>query len=198
MGDEPGTQDKKWRLGLGSVLPLVALSMSLFSLYTSELARRDVQRVDVIKTEYGLFHDLAQLQLQYPLMEHLLASNGEAYDGSVQEIKAASSSLSDPERAKLLLQERAVAHDIFTTYEETFYLWKQSRGTDKRRAEIAYDDLLYFNDLLCRNPRLLWYWDSQKGGKLGREFAAELGDYYSQNVLKDCPASEDSAGPFSH
>ena len=60
---------KKWMPSLGSILPVVALLMSLFSLYSSEQARRDVERVDVIKTEYGLFFDLAQLQLQNPMME---------------------------------------------------------------------------------------------------------------------------------
>ncbi len=203
MGDEEqkdGKPDpaKKWKPSIGFILPVVALLLSLFSLYSSEGARRDVERVDVIKTEYGLFHDLAQLQLQFPMMEHLLTSTGEAYDSTVKQIKAAVASISEDDRGKLLLQERATAHYIFTSYEETFYIWQQSRGNDSRRAELAQDDLLYFDNLLCSNPRLLWYWDSKAGGKLAREFAPELGDYYKQNVVKDCPTNEDSSGPFGH
>ncbi len=193
---EPPPAKKKWAFGVGSILPVVALFLSMFSFYTSEKAQRDVARVDVIKTEYGLFHDLAQIQLQYPMMEHLLSSSGEAYDLNVAAVKAASASIPELERAKLRLQERAVAHYIFTTYEESFYLWQQSVGTDQRRAELAQDDLLYFNDTLCNNPRLLWYWDSKGGGKLSREFAVDLRNYYKENVLKDCPTSEDPAGPF--
>jgi hypothetical protein len=201
MGDEEPKEEKlapakKWKPGIGSILPVVALVMSLFSLYSSEVARRDVERVDVIKTEYGLFHDLAQLQLQNPMMEHLLTSSGEAYDSTVKQIRAALTSISEDDRGKLLLQERATAHYIFTSYEETFYIWRQSRGNDSRRAELAQDDLLYFDNLLCNNPRLLWYWNGKTGGKQAREFAPELGDYYKQNVLKDCPTSEDSNGPF--
>ena len=69
------------------------------------------------------------------MMEHLLSSSGEAYDLNVAAVKAASDSIPELERAKLRLQERAVAHYIFTTYEESFYLWQQSVGTDQRRAE---------------------------------------------------------------
>lgn len=193
---QPAPARMKWSLGVGSILPVVALFLSIFSFYTSEKAQRDVARVDVIKTEYGLFHDLAQLQLEYPMMEHLLASSGEAYDSTVAGVKAASASVPEVERAKLRLQERAVAHYIFTTYEETFYLWQQSVGTDERRAELAKNDLFYFNDAICNNPRLLWYWDSKDGGKLSREFADDLKNYYKENVLKDCPIDKDPTGPF--
>jgi len=59
---------------------VIALALSLFSFYTSEVAQRDVARVEVIKTEYGLFHDLSALQLQYPLMSHLFTFTNQSYD----------------------------------------------------------------------------------------------------------------------
>jgi len=180
---------------MGAILPVVALLMSLFSLYSSEMARRDVERVDVIKTEYGLFHDLSQLQLQNPLMEHLLATTGEVYDTTVKNIKDAVSSQPPQERSKLLLQERATAHYIFTSHEETFYIWQQSRGNDARRAKFAEDDLQFFDDLICNNPRLQWYWDIKDGGEQAREFP-DLANYLKQNVLKDCAAGKDPTGPF--
>jgi len=61
-----------------SILPIVALGMSLVSLYISETARRDVARIDVIKTEYGLFQDLAKLQVDHPLMTHLFSCHSRA------------------------------------------------------------------------------------------------------------------------
>jgi hypothetical protein len=201
MGDEEEKEvkpdpPKKWKPSLGSILPVVALLMSLFSLYSSEMARRDVERVDTIKTEYGLFHDLSQLQLQNPMMEHLLATSGEVYDTTVKHIKDAASSLTQGDRKKLLLQERATAHYIFTSHEETFYIWQQSRGNDTRRAKFAQDDLQFFDDLICNNPRLQWYWDI-KGGEQAREFP-DLADHLKQDVLKNCSAGEDSTGPFSN
>jgi len=152
--------------------------------------------MDVIKTEYGLFHDLAQLQLQYPEMTHLFAVTPETYDLDVEKIKASLRLADDSKRGEMLLQERALAHYLFTTYEEAYYLWCQAiQAGDRRKKEFAHDDLMYFNDALCNNPRLLWYWDFQ-GGKLDRAFAGELRDYYRKNVLTGCETTEDSAGPF--
>ena len=93
-----------------------------------------------------------------------------------------------------------LAHYIFTTYEEAFYLWKQAEGGERSRAALAYDDLLYFNGALRSNPRLLWYWDNKDGGKLDRAFASDLRDYYQENILKnckDCEDTKDPAGPFT-
>jgi hypothetical protein len=195
---EEARPSPKKRFPVSSVLPIVALGLSVFSVYFSDLARRDVGRMEVIKTEYGLLHDLAQIQLQYPVMAHLFTATAQAYDANVAEIKVSVGSLSEQERAKMLLQERAVVHYLFTTYEETFYVWGQAKeADDKRRAQLAEDDLRYFNAALCSNPRLQWYWDF-KGGKLDREFAGELRSYYRENVLKSCTTVKDSAGPFGH
>jgi hypothetical protein len=196
LKNESGRSRLKQMFGLGTALPVIALLLSLWSFYTSEQARKDVAQVDVIKTEYGLFHQLAQLQLQFPMMEHLLTATEQAYDSNVATIKIASASVSPEDRAKLLLQERAIAHFVFTTYEETFYLWQESRDTDKKRAQMALDDLQYFNNALCSNPRLLWYWDNSDGGGLETAFAGDLRKYYENNVVKDCPTNKDPNGPF--
>jgi len=198
-GDEKesnsATPTRKTFLSIGSILPIAAFGLSLFSLYTSELARRDVARIDVIKTEYGFFHELAQVQLQVPLMEHLFATSGQRYEASLVTIEAASSSLSDQERAKLLLQERAVAHYIFTTYEEAYGLWQQSLAGDKRRIQLAHDDVLYFNEAVCNNPRLLWYW-KKTGGNMEAVFG-NVSEYFNNKVLTECATIPDPRGPFS-
>jgi len=191
-----GERSGKWRPQISSLLPIVSLCLSLFSVYISELVRKDVARLDVIKTEYGLYHDLAQLQLQYPSMAHLFTVTNEAYDSTVGRIKTSLGTTTAQDRAKMVLQERALAHYMFTTYEEAFYLWQQAlQGGDQRRLQLAHDDLAYFNEAICSNPRLLWYWDF-KGGKLDRAFADELRDYYKANVVKGCTTEADAAGPF--
>jgi hypothetical protein len=196
---EPGEEARsspKNRFQVSSLLPIVAMCMSVFSLYVSEMVRRDVARMDVIKTAYGLFHDLAQIQLQYPLTAHLFTATNQTYDLNVVQIKASLADLSQQERARMLLQERAVAHYFFTTYEEAYYLWMQAtNGGDRRREELAHDDLAYFNAALCSNPRLLWYWDFN-GGKMDRTFAEDLRTYYKENVPESCQAAKDPAGPF--
>jgi hypothetical protein len=112
--DESPAAPEKSKFPIGSILPIVALSLSVFSLYESELTRKEVARIDVIKTDYGLFHNLAQLQIQYPLMAHLFAVTGEAYDTNVERIKSASSSASKEERSKLLLEERGITSSLLT------------------------------------------------------------------------------------
>src|SRR5215471_8486816 len=117
--EQPQPRGNKLRLAVSSLLPIIALGLSLISFYVSWQTSRDVSRLDVIKTEYGLFHDLAQLQLQNPLMTHLFTVTNQSYEATVAQIKASSAAISPPEHAKLLLQERAFAHYLFTTYEET-------------------------------------------------------------------------------
>jgi hypothetical protein len=186
----------KRKFSVGSILPVVAFAVSIFSLYVSEGARRDVARIDVIKTEYGLYYDMARLRLQYPLMAHLLTENGESYDSESERIRLATASIKDHERANLLLQERGLAHYVFTGFEETYYLWREAQGGEKRRASLLLEQMMYFNNLLCGNPRLLWYWDTKGGGKLGREFSRDLRSYYQDNVIKNCAIDKDSEGPF--
>jgi len=195
---EKGSASPKKKFAVSSLLPVVALSLSLISFYVSARTSKDVARLDVIKTEYGLFHELAQIQLQYPLNAHLFTVTNQTYDLSVAQIKSSLADLKEQERARLLLQERAVAHYFFTTYDEAYYLWKQaSEAGDGRRLELASDNLTYFNAALCSNPRLLWYWDF-KGGKLDRTFAEDLRSYYKENVPEGCQAGKDAIGPFGH
>jgi hypothetical protein len=189
-------RSKTSKFSIASILPILALCLSVFSLYVSQSAQTDVARIDVVKTEYGLFDQMASLQLQHPLMSHLFAVTIGQYTSARDQVRAVALTKSDSERLSLLLQERALAHFIFTIYEETYYLWQQAAGGERRRAELARDDLMFFNDFLSNNPRLLWYWDTTNGGELGSAFARELEVYYKENVVKGSPADPDPNGPF--
>jgi hypothetical protein len=194
--DDAGAAPRK-KMTVMSVLPLVALSLSLVSLYISETARRDVARIDVIKTEYGLFQDLARLQLDHPRMAHLFAVTGQAYDRVVQDIGRAERLQSESDVVKLRLEEQAIAHFIFVAYEQTFYVSQETNRGERQRAALAGDDLYYFDKIMCNNPRLLWYWDmSEAGGKLGNAFGEELKLHHHETV-RDCPTTEDPVGPFT-
>jgi len=181
---------------LGSILPVIALVLSIASFFISEGARRDVARVDVIKTDWGQFREMAALRIQYPMMAHLFEGSGELYDRISETIRLATESSSPREQAVLSLQERAVAGAIFTFFEQTYYLWREAQIGEKNRAALIQVDLNYFSDLLCNNPRLLWYWDEKDGGKLGQEFGDSVRAYYGENILKDCAGEKDARGPF--
>lgn len=186
--------DGKRKFPAQMILPVVALGLSVVSFYMSQSAQKEVGRLDAVKTQYGLYDSMARLQLDYPLMEHLFATNGQAYDAVCTTIRTAMSSLSGPERAKLQLQERALAHSIFTAYEETYMLRGQAVGGDAGRLKFLDTQLAYFNDLFRHNPRLFWFWD-EAGGRQCLEFAGDLQDYYHEHV-KDSPTSPDTTGPL--
>src|SRR5262249_52748119 len=127
-------------------------------------------------------------------LAHLFALNIKPYKLISAQVVEASSPLDPKARAKLLLEERGMAHYIFTVYEETYYLWEHAiQFGSKDRAALLLSDLEYFSRHLC-NPRLLWYWDE---GKLGLAFAEKLHDHYNNNILINCIGEmRDPDGPF--
>jgi hypothetical protein len=189
---------KKKKLSLSSLLPYIALTLSLFSLYLSVSTQREAARTDVIKTAYGFYGDMSRLQLQYPMMEHLLVVDPAVYASVIANARTATATGTDAERARWLLEERAVAHYVFTVYEETFFLRKQAEGGEPRRLQMLNENVEYFDSLVC-NPRLLWYWDyweSGNGGRMGMEFSEELRDHYRDRAQKNCKTQKDGMGPF--
>lgn len=147
--------------------------------------------------EYDLFNNLAKAQLDRPLMTHLFAVIGEEYDSSSSQVATAALSLSPEAKATLLLEERAMAHSIFTMFEETFYYHEHAQQVgDQSRATLMREHLDYFTDALC-NRRLLWYWDAEKGGGQGLLFAPRVQKYFQDTILKDCREVPDPEGPFT-
>src|SRR5262249_7781388 len=114
----PQQKADRWKFAgswkFGNPLPWLAFALSLFSLYLSHSAQDSVARVDAVKTQYGLFNDMSHMMTEHPMMVHLFAVTPREYEEQVKVIKAATSSLKSEDRAKLLLQERAIAHYIFT------------------------------------------------------------------------------------
>jgi hypothetical protein len=180
-------------------LSAAALLVSCYSLYTSNRTYQDGARVQALKTEYEIFKGLTQAELDYPLLSHLFTITKKAYDSRSVQVAAAASLLSKEDKAKLLLQERAIAHHIFNMYEETYYNWENAKDAgDTARASLLREDLDFFQDQLC-NPRLLWYWDpkDRKGEQLSRYFAKRVQNYYKNDTVVDCPLKPDPKGPFS-
>jgi hypothetical protein len=144
---------------------------------------------------------MSHLQLQYPMMEHLLVTDPEVYVSIVANAHGATAGSSNADRARRLLEERAVAHYICVVYEETLFLKQQAEGGEPKRLQILTENVDYFDSLMC-NPRLLWYWDyweSNNGGRLGLEFSETLRDHYREIVLPNCKTvHKDGIGPFQN
>src|SRR5262245_47149506 len=107
-------------------ISIIALALSCYSLYNSERSHRDQARADAIKTEYDLFNSLGRTQLEHPIMSHLFAVTGEHYNWCSTQATTAAVSLDSNSKAKLLLEERSVAHSIFIAFEESYYNWKHA------------------------------------------------------------------------
>jgi len=190
-------EQKTSRWAFAKLLPWLAFGLSLFSLYLSHSAQDGVARIEAVKTEYGLYNDMSHVMAQYPMMIHLFAVTLQEYEQQVKVIKTATSSLKGDERAKLMLQERAIAHYIFTAYAETYLLWQQAAEGDSRKRQLLEQELGFFNNMFCSNYRLAWYWDGAAGDRLSASFGSDLGRYYDEKVVKACSPDKDSHGPFA-
>jgi hypothetical protein len=179
------------------MLSIIAIGLSSYSLYVSERTHQDVARSDAIKTQRELSNNLARAELDNPLLSHLFAVTGDAYDERSARVAKAVAKLDPDAKAKLLLQETAMAHYIFASYEETYLIWEHAQQVeDTSRASLLRGALNLFNDQLC-NRRLLWFWDIENGNKLGLGITTRVQTFYQSTVIKDCTEEADPEGPFN-
>jgi hypothetical protein len=181
---------------VGLLVSVIALIISIASFWSAANVSRDVGFTDAIKIQYGVYSDLSKLQIEHPLMSHLFAPTAERYDKSVELVGQSVMPLSDAARSSRLLEEGAIANQLFTTFEEIFELWKQAKTIDDNsRAKVYAENLEFFRGVLC-NPRLLWYWDPDKGMRMSFDFSAEMRRYYKAKVT-ECVVQADPIGPFA-
>jgi hypothetical protein len=177
-------------------LSVSALFLSLYNLYDSKRTQDLVARTEALKTEYGIYTDLTKLAHDNPFLSHLLLSQSPAaYYLAVTRIKTALKDMTPTERIKLVLEERAIAHYIFTVYEETYYQWQSAtEANSDTLAGLLLEHLKFFNGFLC-NSRLLWYWNNSLDPQY-QYFSSDLVSYYDANVSHDCRVTPDPSGPL--
>jgi hypothetical protein len=118
----------------------------------------------------------------------------DSYDMVSHQVKLAATGLSDADKAKMRLKERAFADYIFSTFEYPLYQLERSNAFfDAPKAHFMQEVVDYFTGRLLRNPRLLYFWSST-GGNLSREYETWTNNYYNQHVLP--PFKEDRDGPL--
>jgi hypothetical protein len=176
-------------------LSVFALILSLYNLYDSKRTQDLVARTQALNTEYGIYTDLTKLEHDNPFLSHLFSQSPSSYFFTTTRIRAALKDLSPGDRAKLLLEERAIAHYIFTVYEETYYQWQSAlQANNDTLATLLHDNLIFFNDFLC-NSRLVWYWKNPSDA-LYKYFSEPLVSYYNINVSSTCTVTPDPSGPI--
>jgi hypothetical protein len=144
-----------------ALLSVIALILSIYSVYDSQKTQELASRTEALKIEYGIYTDLVRLEHDNPFLSHLFMQSPSSYYLATSHIKTAVKNIPPTDRLKFLLQERAIAHYIFTTYEETYYQWLSAGQADnKALSKLLLDNLSFFNDILC-NSRLIWYWKNE-------------------------------------
>lgn len=184
------------RISPSTAFSILALVMSGGSLYLSYYAGVDSAHIEALKTEHGLFTDLAKTQYDHPAMSHLFAFTSEQYTITTRQVAALSQALPAPDKLKYQLEEQGIAHYIFTLLEETYFYWVHAKEVgDWTRAKLLDGDMDYFSQQMC-NPRLAWYWDTAKGMRMAYSFSNELRRYVEQQMKDRACNVEDATGPF--
>lgn len=184
-----------WSTWLALFVSVLALSLSTYQACDVATTRRNAAGAESIRTSYEIFQELTRSEFEHPLVLHLFETTPQAYRATRRNIRRTTEALSSDERTRALLEERAMADHIFTSYEDLFFNWRHSVETKDDAAFLSADLSGYLPLLLC-NPRLQWYW-SDRGGRLGANYSEELHDHYDKNVAPKCGAGKpDAKGPF--
>lgn len=187
------------KIEVSTIMSMLALAMSMVSLYQSSSFQKDSSGTEMIKSQYATYYELGRLEVENPQLSHIFAMPN-WYVRASRSVAALVGPLDENKREELILKERAFARIIFTHYEDLFFQWKHaSRMGDTERVAFLGEALDYYTDRVLRNPRLLYLW-SEKGANLGIDFEDETREHYNAKVLHDpaLPLKEmpDPAGPF--
>jgi hypothetical protein len=180
----------------GVVISSAALALSIYASYGASRTQEFVATTEALNVEYSIYRELAALERENPFLAHLFSQSPEAYYTTSKKIKAALHGLDDKQRIEYELQERALAHFIFTVYEETYFHWTAARQAgDDRLAELLDANLVFFRSVALCNARLVWFFDANSG-KLSEYFADGLREDYAEYVTEDCAVAPDPVGPI--
>jgi hypothetical protein len=186
-----------------TVLPgLLALAISAYALYLSRAEARKTREEGTIRDSYDEFEQLCRLRMEHWSTSHLLETP-DNYALVKRQLGIALAPLTDAERSKLLLLERAVGIAIFDLFEETYYRRdRAARQRDGGRVEFLDTVLDYFTGRLLANPRLRWLW-SREGGNMCAFFEPETIRHYEAKLASGGELEDgddvdqiDPAGPY--
>jgi len=178
------------------ILSVSALAVSLITISHESLEHSDSLTSDVIRNAYSDFLTLCDLRAQYPKQSHIFETPENYEWNKALVVQATATELANPEeRARLQLEEAALAQRTLAMFEHSYYQWQHAVETaDRPRVEFLKAVLDYFTARVLTNPRLLWYW-SPAGANLSEHYETSTREYYDKNVR---PAGRpmDAYGPF--
>jgi hypothetical protein len=186
-------------------LSLVAVAISVYALKAQKDLGHETATQTLIHDQYALCRVLDQMRVEFPETSHVLALPAQSGDNvwkNYHLFKAGVRKLlvkdggaaTDSDRAKLYLQEHAVALHVFDIYEQTMYQHSLAEEAgDKARAGVLSMLVEYYEKRMLRNPRLRFHWDN--GGSDMMETSTR--DRYDEKVRKAFPTDKpDDTSPL--
>lgn len=181
------------KANIPTILSLLAICLSIFSMYYSNKVHSDSTSSSMIRENYNDFLDLHLIRSEHPLQSHIFVSVAE-YENFKFKIFDATKKITLEKRIENQLIEAGLARRIFSMYEHSYFQWKNSKEfSEKSRINFLKLVLDYFTNTLLKNPRLAWYWSS-KGGNNCVHYEVEVLKYYNDHVVD---IKMDSLGPYN-
>jgi len=143
-----------------TLLSIVAVIIGIYSFILSLSFRRHDIAFEVVPKLYDKYYEMYKVQLEHPYLGHMFASP-DRYAEVARASAMGMTGASDQDKAKYWLEERAVADFIWTYYEQLLFQWYATRDEERN---FLVRVLNYLEDILLRNPRLVWWWYKDGGG----------------------------------
>ena len=184
---------------MSDILALTAIMISALSIWFSLRTYTEASASQTIWSQYEHFANIVQAHIDHSQLGHIFTV-AESYEQAFKQVTASIQDLSQQEKMRLRLQERAMADYLFNEFEQSFYqINRVSLRYDKRSRKFYGEVLDFFTHSLLRNPRLLYYW-SQDGGQLCFNYEPSTVAFYEANVLNNhsfpLKFEPDPIGPF--
>ena len=163
------------------------------------LSHSDSQSSQRIDDAFDAFFTLNQIQIEHPLISHVLVA-AKDYQLTSGLVREATAEFDRETVAELRLQERAAAMYVFGVFEHSVFQRKAAITSGATaRIEFLEAVLNHLSLKLLRNRRLLHLW-APGGGDLCQYYEDETQDYYREKVLtaRDGETLEepDGTGPY--
>ena len=163
---------------------LVAIVISGYSLHIGKKQHEDLSAAETLDRLYSELNDIVGSSIDAWEVRHL-DETPQTYYQTRDLIRTLTKDLSDEEKTKILLKERATANLIFISFEHHLKQWNLAKHSkDNTRLLMMQEEMDYYANLYLRNPRLLWYW-SEEGGDWKSSSDPSTIEFYENQVLNN-------------
>lgn len=164
------------------IFSVIALVISGYALLEGRWQHRDERNTEVLDAVY---EDWMALALEDDWEVQHLNESGDSYYTVRDLARRLTKDMSDTEKARVFLKERAMANLIFTNFEHHLKQWLLAEQLhDKSRLGVLREEIEFYAQVFLRNPRLLWHWSTEGGGWINGADPSTI-TWFEEKVLND-------------